>query len=383
MRRFAFLTPLAALLLLATTLPAQDGVPDPKELFQQLDRNKDGKLVADEIPKDQTRFFERLLRTADKNGDGQLTLDEFIQGHKADDGPGLPLNNIGGQPGRGPGDLKQRFDMHDRNKDGKVTRDEVPDFARERLNPVFDRLGKDELTFDDFRQAFAGGAPGGGQNPEQMFGQLDTNGDGKITDDDKPRDGARRLLEQVRRRTGKGEGEEISREEFLRAMASRPNDGPPEGRRPEGEGPRMPLFVRLLDADRDGRISKDELSRAAELFSQLDRNQDGQLDMFELMGPPPEGGDQPGGRPPRREGAERPPGDGNPGTGRQFFERMDRNGDGKISKDEAGPRIRDRFEQLDKNGDGFLTPDELRAAGPPGGRPETPDGTPRKRPTEE
>jgi Ca2+-binding EF-hand superfamily protein len=297
MRTLLLSVPAAWLFFLGTTLPAQDGVPDPKDLFQQLDRNKDGKLASDEIPKEQARYFERLVRNADKNGDGQLTLEEFTVGHKADDGPGLPLNNLGGQGGRGPGggDLKQRFDMLDRNKDGKVSRNEVPEFARERLMPLFDRLGKDELTLDEFRQGFGGG----------------------------------------------------------------------------GAGPRSPLFIRLLDADRNGRITKAEWAKAADLFSELDKNQDGELDISELMGPPP-------------EGAERPPGEGNGGFGPQFFRQMDRNNDGKISLDEAGPRIKQRFQQLDRNGDGFITPEELRSAGPPpGGRPESSNGQPRsKRPAE-
>ena len=140
---------------------------------------------------------------------------------------------------------------------------------------------------------------------------------------------------------------------------------------PGGTPPRSPLFARLLDADGDGRITKAEWAKAAELFGELDKNQDGELDMSELLGPPP-------------EGADRPPGNGNAGFGPQFFRQMDRNNDGKISKDEAGPRIKQRFSQLDRNSDGFISPEELRNGGPPpGGRPETPEGQPRpKRPAE-
>jgi Ca2+-binding EF-hand superfamily protein len=41
---------------------------------------------------------------------------------------------------------------------------------------------------------------------------------------------------------------------------------------------------------------------------------------------------------------------------------MDKNGDGKISKDEYLAVFAERFAKIDKNGDGYLTDDERRAA---------------------
>ena len=62
-------------------------------------------------------------------------------------------------------------------------------------------------------------------------------------------------------------------------MANRPRsiDGPPG--RPDGDRPRGPLFLRRLDTDRNGRISKAEMDKARELFAELDSNDDG-LDAF-------------------------------------------------------------------------------------------------------
>lgn len=58
------------------------------------------------------------------------------------------------------------------------------------------------------------------------------------------------------------------------------------------------------------------------------------------------------------------------GQGQQnsrFIDRLDRNGDGKISRDEFdGPR--ERFGHLDKNGDGYINAEEAPGGPPPGGK---------------
>jgi Ca2+-binding EF-hand superfamily protein len=50
------------------------------------------------------------------------------------------------------------------------------------------------------------------------------------------------------------------------------------------------------------------------------------------------------------------------GSGFAFILRVDRDGDGRISRDEATEPMRDRFSQLDRNGDGSITPEEFRDA---------------------
>ena len=69
-------------------------------------------------------------------------------------------------------------------------------------------------------------------------------------------------------------------------------------------------------------------------------------------------------RAPRRRGGEGPPrGDGRP----SFVKRLDKNGDGKVSKSEFdGPA--GHFKQLDKNGDGYLSEKEAPRLPPPGHR---------------
>jgi hypothetical protein len=62
------------------------------------------------------------------------------------------------------------------------------------------------------------------------------------------------------------------------------------------------------------------------------------------------------------------PGQG-PGTGRQgFVVRLDRDGDGKVSREEFdGPAH--HFDHLDRDGDGYLGEDEAPPHPPPGGDP--------------
>lgn len=491
----------------AATALAQDA--DVAPLFQRLDKNSDGKLTGDEVPEDQQRLFQRLLRLGDKNGDGSLTREEFAEANKQESKPNVPL----GSDGDNRGDAKQRFEMLDRNKDGKVTLEEVPEPLRDRLKPIFERSGKKELSFEDFSRMAPGGArpdpaemfkrfdtnsdgkiskdelppearerlapaferlgvneitleqfqrlgerlgrPSQG-NPEEMFGRLDTNGDGKLTLDEVP-DRARPIVEAALRRAGKDAKGSLTKDEFVgnlprdgeraptserrpdgdrpagqpptrdgerrvdgdrpaaterRADGDRPRDGerraegdrPREGDRPTGRGP---AFLQLLDTNHDGQLSKDELAKASDKFDELDRNHDGFLDAAELAGPPAadrgrergreepardgeprrESGRVEGSREGAREATPRSSGEANGRPG-PFFQRLDRDGDGKISKDEAPEQLKERFAMMDTNGDGFLSFDEFRAGAALAGERvrernrTTPQSQPEERPTQ-
>jgi len=342
---------------------------NPGELFTQLDKNSDGQIGRDEVPDGQQRMFERLLRVGDKNADGRLSRDEFVAAMNSPElraeqpGPGGP----GGRPN--PGEM---FSRMDRNGDGKLTRDEIPEPARERLGPIFDRLGKDALTREDVERAMAqfGGRPGEGRPGEgrpgpEMLERLrgwDANKDGKVFPDEVPEEARPRFREMLQRM-----GQEFVDLERMARMIEQggrppmPRDGDrprPEGDRPRPEGERPPM-------GREGDRPRPEGDRPP-MAREGDR-------------PRPEGAPRDGDRPrpdgaprdgdrPRPEGAPRdgegpPRGEGGrPPFMPRIMRELDRDNDRRLSRDELAG-LMERFKEFDRNGDGYLDPQEL--LGPP------------------
>lgn len=390
--------------------------PSPEQIFKELDKNSDGKLTADEVGEDRKRFFERLVRVGDQNDDGKLNAEEFQKASKSDDRPVEAGRGEAGREGRDRPDFEQRFKQLDRNSDGKITRDEVPDLAKPFINPLFERFGKDEITKEEFLKARGpqgqgrpggeSGLPGGG-NPEEFFKRLDTNNDGKLTLDEVP-DRGRPFVERLLKAAGKGNDAAISKDEFMAAVAriqgavrgENANRGRPEGerrdgdrkpegdRRPEGErrdGDRKPESDRKPEgerrdgdrkpegAPRDGDRERkpgddrDRKPEGAPRDGDGERKPDGERNRGDGERRP-EGAPRDGER--RPEGGPRDGGRGPDGAGRRpvprFFEKLDANHDGRISADEFA-KAKDLFKELDENGDGHLDPRELLGP-PPGGR---------------
>ncbi|MBZ0136409.1 MAG: hypothetical protein K8I27_08570 [Planctomycetes bacterium] len=106
---------------------------------------------------------------------------------------------------------------------------------------------------------------------------------------------------------------------------------------------------RILDRDDDGRLTKAELGDDfVGLLVNGDKNDDKKLDLVEWQG--------------ARAAASEPRNDRAGDDGGSIMARIDKDGDGKISKEEAPDRLKENFDKLDKNSDGFLTEDEVNSA---------------------
>ena len=142
----------------------------------QFDRNKDGKLSKQELPQQMSRMFDRM----DRNKDGFVTQDELRpqmggggnpkgrpQAGGIDPFTGLPIGTGGNRPQSGgmgpgmgsPGGVPVRIAQYDSNKDGKLSKQEVP----EQLGRIFDFIdrNKDGYVTQDELQVGGSMRPGG------------------------------------------------------------------------------------------------------------------------------------------------------------------------------------------------------------------------------
>jgi Ca2+-binding EF-hand superfamily protein len=124
-------------------------------------------------------------------------------------------------------------------------------------------------------------------------------------------------------------------------------------------------FIKKFDKHNNGVLTKEELPPGlARVFERMDRNGDGKLDgkeveqMLKVLRERFSVQAKP-------DAPVKPSAQTSPQVERiidSMLERMDTNKDGKISKDEARGPLADNFERLDANKDGFLERNELRVA---------------------
>lgn len=148
----------------------------------------------------------------------------------------------------------------DQNHDGRVTAEEM----RPRFGPGGARGGRPE-----------GRGPGGpgGADPAAMAEQLmqfDKNADGALTKEEVPE-----RMQGLFARADADKDGRLTRAE----LTQRANAAPAGGRDHEGPGggrPRDPI-VAALDANQDGALDAQEMQNSAAALAKLDKNADGQL----------------------------------------------------------------------------------------------------------
>ena len=197
-----------------------------------LDADQDGTVSAAELSK-----ATAALKSLDKDNDGKLSPEEmrprFGRGPGGPAGPGGP----GGPGGRDPEEMVKNLLEFDKNNDGVLTKDELP----ERM--------------------------------QGLMARADADNDGKLTKEE--------LTKSASNMRGPG------------------GDRGPGGRGPGGPGMmRMDKVFSALDTDQDGTVSAAEMEVAAKSLAKLDANSDGKLTEEEVR--PNFGPGGPGGRP-RRE----------------------------------------------------------------------------------
>jgi Ca2+-binding EF-hand superfamily protein len=300
-----------------------------KATFARLDRNGDGVLDAEELAGfvDRPADLELVLRLGTRK-DTEKSIDTVA----AKDHPLAEKFKV--QHSFGHIDMGKAR-LHMLTSDASAMPDRFSGLAREQYLVQFRQVDKDNKGFIDAEQAK------GNRTMRNLFKAAEREGDGKLTEK-KLTAYLERLQELQNRATAACVTLEFSDQ----------NRG---------------LFD-LLDTDRDGRLSVREMRNAVKLLEQLDREGKGHItkaDIPRMYTMTIRQGAAAGTTNPQAaffalyggsydSNAERP------GRGPVWFQKMDRNRDGDVSRKEW-LWSEDLFRKIDTDGDGLISVEEAEA----------------------
>lgn len=206
------------------------------------------------------------------------------------------------------------------------------------------------LTLSLIAFPLAATTPAQAQNPgakyREMFLQLDANADTVLERDEIPESGRAAFDRLLKRgdanKNGKLEADELRGLGQKLAALETPASA-------------LARFA-AMDKDKDGKVARSEFPGAPARFEQIDADKDGSLTTEEISAFFTAQAGESAKETPKSESPPKPKGDG-PVPPAQRFKALDKDADGKISKDEfPRPKL---FDRLDINNDGVLTPAEM------------------------
>jgi Ca2+-binding EF-hand superfamily protein len=234
------------ILMLGGTCKASDQVGD---LFRKLDTNGDGRLEKTEMSESQNIHFARILRISDGDRNGILTQEEMSQGLRPPE-PTTP-------PQQAFRDRLKKADPRkmDRNGDGEITSDEVPEAMRGRFEKRLKESGKSSVSVEALTQLLRG-AQGSEAKPASSRKKKQAAGAPESSDEKKSEPASSSAAKRDPLREQRKPGNDLaSRFEKM--------DQNSDGKLTSEEMPeRLKARFGKLDADGDGSVSIQELETA-------------------------------------------------------------------------------------------------------------------------